>query len=116
MLVFIVGTAPVVFVVAAAEAIIEYKLDLGSCLLVCCAGPAGDCTDYLSEILRRSADLRDPSTLNLIRHLAGSKLAIMDASGYIVPIGEFINERGILFSNGSYTALRSPWAAPTKCS
>ena len=73
-------------------------------------------TDYLSEILRRSSDLRDPSTLNLIRRLAGSKLAIMDASGYIVPIGEFINERGLLFSNGSYTALRSPWATPTKCS
>ena len=73
-------------------------------------------TDYLSDIIKRKSDLRDPSTLNLIRHLAGSKLAIMDASGYIVPIGEFINERGLLFSNSSYLPRRFHWGAPTKLS
>ena len=71
-------------------------------------------TDYLSDIIRKRSDLRDPSTLNLIRYLAGSKLAIMDGGGYIVTIGNFINERGLLFSNDSYYPRRYIWAASTK--
>ena len=40
--------------------------------------------------------------LKLVHRLAGSKLAIMDGSGYIATVGSFINEKGILYSNDSY--------------
>ena len=57
--------------------------------------------DYLSQILRK---------LNTIYQLAQSKFAIMDGGGYIATVGEFIHERGLLFSNASYRAifLRKP--------
>ena len=62
-------------------------------------------TDYLSSLIRRPADLKDKITLNLIHQLAKSKFAIMDASGYIATVGQFIHERGLLYSNASYM----PW-------
>ena len=61
--------------------------------------------DYLSQILRTRADLRDQRKLNTIYQLAQSKFAIMDGGGYIATVGEFIHERGLLFSNASYRAL-----------
>ena len=61
--------------------------------------------DYLSQILRTRADLRDQRKLNTICQLAQSKFAIMDGGGYITTVGEFIHERGLLFSNASYRAL-----------
>ncbi len=64
-------------------------------------------TDYLSAIIRRPEDLKDPEILRLIHRLAGSKFAIMDASGYIATVGEFINEKGLLFSNSSYSMERA---------
>ena len=57
---------------------------------------------YLRKLVREPADLRDPHVLDMIRLLAQSKFAIMDASGYIATIGDFINVRGLLFSNGSF--------------
>ena len=59
-------------------------------------------TKFLSRIVRRPEDLKDENVLALVHSLAGSKLAIMDASGYIATVGHFINERGLLFSNDSY--------------
>jgi predicted glutamine amidotransferase len=58
--------------------------------------------DYLSEIIRCSEDLKDEGVLKLVHRLAGSKLAIMDGSGYVATVGSFINEKGLLFSNDSY--------------
>ena len=69
-------------------------------------------TGYLSEIIRKPKDLRNPNVLRIIRNLAGSKLAFMDSSGYIATVGEFINERGLLFSNGSYIVPRFHWTTP----
>ena len=63
-------------------------------------------TDYLSAIIRHPDDLKDPQVLKLIHRLAGSKLAIMDASGYIATVGDFINEKGLLFSNQTYCTPR----------
>lgn len=63
-------------------------------------------TDYLSQIIHRRADLRDPETLKLIWELAQSKFAILDGGGYVATIGHFIEDRGLLFSNDSY---RSFW-------
>lgn len=59
-------------------------------------------TEYLADLIRRPSDLRNPTMLKLVGKLAGSKLAIMDASGYIATVGDFINDRGLLFSNHSY--------------
>ena len=58
--------------------------------------------NYLSLIIREPGDLKDERVLKLIHRLAGSKLAIMDGSGYIATVGGFINEKGLLFSNDSY--------------
>ena len=44
------------------------------------------------------------SSLTLIQALAGSKLAIMDASGYIATVGDFISDHRLLYSNGSFMA------------
>lgn len=59
-------------------------------------------TDYLANIIRRPADLRNQQLLNRIYRLARSKFAIMDAGGYIATVGEFIRDNGILYSNNTY--------------
>lgn len=63
-------------------------------------------TDYLTNIIRKPADLRNQERLDTIYRLAQSKFAIMDGSGYTATVGEFINDRGILYSNRSYTGWR----------
>ena len=63
-------------------------------------------TRYMAQMVHGLDDLKDAQLLNRIERLAGSKLAIMDGSGYIATIGHFINERGLLFSNDSYRELR----------
>ena len=63
-------------------------------------------TRYMAPMVHGLDDLKDAQLLNRIERLAGSKLAIMDGSGYIATIGQFINERGLLFSNDSYQELR----------
>lgn len=61
---------------------------------------------YMAQMVHRPDNLKDAQLLNRIERLAGSKLAIMDGSGYIATIGGFINEHGLLFSNGSYLEKR----------
>ena len=63
-------------------------------------------TRYMAQMVHGLDDLKDAQLLNRIERLAGSKLAIMDGSGYIATVGNFINERGLLFSNDSYRELR----------
>ena len=63
-------------------------------------------TRYMAQMVHGLDDLKDAQLLNRIERLAGSKLAIMDGSGYIATVGNFINERGLLFSNDSYQELR----------
>ena len=60
-------------------------------------------TDYLARIIQSPADLRNQEKLNLIYQLARSKFAILARTGDLATVGEFINERGLLFSNRSYT-------------
>lgn len=59
-------------------------------------------TEYLADLIRRPSDLRNPTMIRLIGKLAGSKLAIMDDTGYIATVGEFVDDRGLLYSNGSF--------------
>ena len=59
-------------------------------------------TDYLARMVRKPADLRNQALLDRVYYMARSKFAIMDGSGHIATIGEFIDDRGLLFSNRSY--------------
>ena len=63
-------------------------------------------TDYLASLIHKPADLRNQALLKHIHNLARSKFAIMDASGYVATVGEFINDHGLLFSNDSYCERR----------
>lgn len=62
-------------------------------------------TQYLSRLIRSRADLRDQHLLDEIFQIAQSKFAIMDGGGYVATVGEFVNDRGLLFSNHTYL----PW-------
>lgn len=44
-----------------------------------------------------------PHALELIRNAIGSKMAILSADGKITTIGDFIESKGILYSNSSYS-------------
>lgn len=55
--------------------------------------------DYLSDIIEGPRDLYNPEVLDVIQALIGSKMAILDASGYIATIGQFYNDEGLLYSN-----------------
>ena len=59
-------------------------------------------TDYLARMICKPADLRNQALLDRVYYMARSKFAIMDGGGHIATIGEFINDRGLLFSNRSY--------------
>jgi predicted glutamine amidotransferase len=56
-------------------------------------------TEYLSDYIREPADLKCKQLLNAIGLLIQSKMALLDGSGYIATIGEFFNDRGLLYSN-----------------
>lgn len=59
--------------------------------------------EYLSRMVNRPRDVRNRTLMNRVFGMAQSKFAIMDASGYVATVGEFINEHGLLFSNCSYS-------------
>lgn len=67
-----------------------------------------DTAHYIAEFLRffvRSADdLHDERILDAIERTTNSKWALMDSTGYIATVGHFIEEDGVLFSNGTYRA------------
>lgn len=64
-------------------------------------------TEYLADLIRKPSDLRNPTLLKYIEHLAGSKLAMLDEKGGITTIGKFINVAGLMFSNASFTSYAS---------
>ena len=60
-------------------------------------------TRYMTRLIRSPKDLKDPAVLELLEELTGSRLAIMDKTGYVATVGHFIREdNGCLFSNPSY--------------
>lgn len=70
-------------------------------------------TRYLTRLVRGSDDLHDQPVLDMIYLLTNSKFAIMDTTGYVATVGDFIHAGGLLFSNNtfiespvSYTASR----------
>lgn len=59
-------------------------------------------TEFLRFFVRSPEDLRDPAVLDAIERTTDSKWALMDSSGYIATVGDFIEEDGLLFSNGTF--------------
>ncbi len=60
-------------------------------------------TRYMTRLIRKPDDLRDPTILDMIYLLTYSRFAILDASGYVATVGDFIHRDGLLFSNGTFT-------------
>ena len=54
--------------------------------------------------MRDEDDLRTPEILSAIRRTTDSKWALMDSTGYVATVGEFIEESGNLYSNGTFRA------------
>lgn len=69
---------------------------------------------YMTKIVRTKKDLKDPAILEILRQLTGSRLAIMDRTGYIATVGDWIREDGLLFSNPSFRPLPERWNIPSK--
>lgn len=59
-------------------------------------------TEYMTRIVRKDADIRDKTTLEIIEILAQGRWALLDKSGYIATIGDWKEDNGLLFSNDSY--------------
>lgn len=58
---------------------------------------------YLTRLIRTPDDLKDASVLDMIYRLACSRFAILDASGYVATVGDFIKlDNGLLFSNNTF--------------
>ena len=63
-------------------------------------------TQYLTLLIKRKEDLRNTRILDTIWQLAQSKFAIMDGSGYVATVGQFLNRDELLYSNTSYQGFR----------
>ena len=59
--------------------------------------------EYLAYLVRTPDDLHNAAILDAIENLTHSKFALMDKTGYIATVGDFITEDdGIMYSNSSY--------------
>lgn len=65
-------------------------------------------TQYMTRLLHNCSDLQDQNTLDILEELTHSRLAILDRTGYIATVGNYITERnGLMFSNTSYRKTTS---------
>lgn len=65
---------------------------------------------YMHLIVRGEADLHNENVLELLETITNSKLAILDKSGYVATVGDFIKEtNGLLFSNFTYGGVKTAW-------
>ena len=59
--------------------------------------------DYMTKLIRSADDVTDPFVNEMIQNLTNSKWALLDgATENVVTVGHFINDNGLLFSNGTY--------------
>lgn len=58
--------------------------------------------EFLCYLVRNRDDLNNPQIHDAIERMTSSKWALMDASGDIATIGDFIRDDGLLFSNHTY--------------
>lgn len=66
-------------------------------------------SEYMPSLIRTSADLYKPAVLKMLRLLTDSRLAILDgASGHVATVGDWIEDGGVLYSNGTYKPYVPP--------
>lgn len=68
--------------------------------------------EFLRYLVRTEADLRNGKILDAIERTTHSKWAMMDKTGYVATVGDFIEDDGLLFSNGSFRPARMTYAGP----
>lgn len=71
-------------------------------------------TGYMNRLVRKPDDLKDQAILDMIYLLTYSRFAILDASGYVATIGEFISSDGLLFSNNTFMPTTSVSYTPRR--
>ena len=57
---------------------------------------------YLSKLIRTPEDMEDGAIADLIDVSTNSKWAILRADGFVLTVGKWIEDNGLLFSNDSY--------------
>lgn len=62
--------------------------------------------EYLLKLIRKPSDLKDTAILRMILELTNSKWAMLDGSGYIATVGNWIEDDGVLYSNHSYMPIQ----------
>ena len=68
-------------------------------------------TEYAALIIRGFGYYKRPATLELLKRLAGSRLAILDARGHCELIGDgWTEDGGVYYSNGSYKPKKTTTA------
>ena len=73
-------------------------------------------TQYATRILHNVSDLKDPAILEILSELTHSKLALLDRTGYIATVGNYITEcNGLMFSNTSYQPEITPARVKKTC-
>lgn len=63
---------------------------------------------YLTNIVKRKADLRKQKVLDKIEKMIQSKMVILDKDGDYALIGKFVENDGLLFSNYSFETYSAP--------
>lgn len=74
-----------------------------------------DTMDFIARVVTplmkmNPSFMRNDHALDLLEGACGSKLAIMDNSGDLVTVGEFIEDEGVLYSNTSYLTFTSRYS------
>lgn len=63
--------------------------------------------EYLPLIVRNTADLLNPRTLELLGEVINSRMVFLDCKGRITRVGNFIREdNGLIYSNSSYKSYK----------
>ena len=66
-------------------------------------------TQYATRILHNVSDLKDPNILDILSELTHSRLALLDRTGYIATVGNYITEcNGLMYSNTCYQPPVTP--------
>ena len=69
--------------------------------------------EFLRYLVRDADDLRNAAILDAIHRTTDSRWALMDSTGYIATVGDFIEEDGCLYSNSTFRAAKTHYT-PTK--
>lgn len=67
--------------------------------------------DYLSCLIEKPNFYKNPNRIKVIDKLADSKLCFLSNDAHITTIGTFTEDKGVLYSNGTYTYSRYSYSS-----